>query len=299
MVSPAGKTERSFFSSRKEMAAFNEKRFSDDCDECWAFGWDWKTQEKVHQILKLLQPKPGERVLDLGCGGGVYAGKVFEASKAMIFGSDIAWSATRIAKTNHSSELNWINAFGDQLPFRNESFDKVYAIEVFEHLAEPEKVIAEIARIVKKGGRALLSNPVYPALPAPWYQVEDPQVHGHINFMSVAQYRREFEKHGMHVIGVRGYGTMQSLVEAHGKAIHFFTSFFRGKKNTAKKKSPSNSPVPSDLGPASPAAPTELKQSFPKKAINAYYRALYKLDFSLLGGLPMQDSAFMVFEKSK
>jgi len=50
---------------------------------------------------------------------------------------------------------------GEDLSFEDSSFDYVLCIEVLEHLPEPEKTVAEIARVLKSGGKAVIATPDY------------------------------------------------------------------------------------------------------------------------------------------
>ena len=55
------------------------------------------------------------------------------------------------------------------LPFQDDSIDTVLLLEVLEHIAEPRKALKEIARVLKPGGRVLLTMPfIYPVHDAPF-----------------------------------------------------------------------------------------------------------------------------------
>lgn len=275
--------KKPFYSSRQEMQAFNESKFNSDSGECWAFGWDWKREEKISQLIKILSPKSSDKILDLGCGGGIYSTKMKEKFQSAIFGSDISAQAVKIASTA-GKNIHYSAAFGEFLPFRKEAFDKIYSIEVFEHLPEPIPVIHEIGRVLKKGGLCAISNPIIPTWKYPWWKLEDPKVHGHINFMTVHEYEAAFKNAGMKLVGVRGYGIMQSLVELQGRMIHSI-------RGGDKKDSPAPRNISKIIENEFPA------ESNAKKFINSYYRFLYSLDFSLLGKVPFQNSAFLIFKK--
>ena len=61
-----------------------------------------------------------------------------------------------------------VQADAHALPFADAAFDNVVAIETFEHLREPRRAVAEIARVLKPGGRVLLSTRFcYPIHDAP------------------------------------------------------------------------------------------------------------------------------------
>jgi SAM-dependent methyltransferase len=91
------------------------------------------------------------KMLDVGCATKPYAA-LFADRVETHFGVDVPF-------TYHSKGT--IDAFAPShaLPFRNGSFDFVLCTEVLEHVPDPEKSWAEIARVLKPGGVALVTTP--------------------------------------------------------------------------------------------------------------------------------------------
>lgn len=63
------------------------------------------------------------------------------------------------ADINENQDKNVIKADINKLPFPNSSFDTVLCLEVFEYLKTPRKAASEIHRVLKKGGKLILSTP--------------------------------------------------------------------------------------------------------------------------------------------
>jgi ubiquinone/menaquinone biosynthesis C-methylase UbiE len=118
--------------------------------------------ERRARILAALALQTGDRVLDIGSGPGNQA---FELSPVVgstgrIDGVDIAESALEIAQ-NRCSELdNVCFRLGDatRLPFDDRSFNAVMSSQVFEYLDDVAGGLAEIFRVLKPGGRALIHD---------------------------------------------------------------------------------------------------------------------------------------------
>lgn len=89
--------------------------------------------------------------------------------------------------------------FGDaaSLPFEDACFDGVFCLEVLEHVPEPESVLKEIARVLKRGGRAWITMPfLYPLHDAPF------------DFQRFTEYglRRSMRQAGLEVTSLRKTG---------------------------------------------------------------------------------------------
>src|SRR5215472_3060020 len=114
---------------------------------------------------------PGDRLLDLGCGGGRHA---FEAARrgARVVAVDtdrgeLDKVAAMFAGMAEAGELpagaSATAVAGDatSLPFADGSFDKVIAAEVLEHLPADQTAMNEIARILRPGGMAAVTVPAW------------------------------------------------------------------------------------------------------------------------------------------
>ena len=110
-------------------------------------------------------------VVDVGCGSGNLTLHSAEKCKLAI-GLDPSESAVRFCNSINSNVHSiFIPATGDALPFPDESVDVVFFVEVIEHLDEPMKIISEIWRVLKKGGRVFVTTPNY-AFPSFWPPME-------------------------------------------------------------------------------------------------------------------------------
>jgi SAM-dependent methyltransferase len=102
------------------------------------------------------------RLLDVGCGERPYAEHFPNIQRyygvehlAAVINVDERLAAS-VAHVSHC-----IDAFADgaNLPFRDAVFDSVIATEVLEHVPNPERVVAEMARVLRDGGLALITVP--------------------------------------------------------------------------------------------------------------------------------------------
>ncbi len=100
----------------------------------------------------------GERALDLGCGSGTFTALLSEAA-ASVVGVDVAESALRRARAAHPELDFQLVPIDGPLPFEGAAFDLVWASEVIEHVADTERWLADVRRVLAPGGRLLLTTP--------------------------------------------------------------------------------------------------------------------------------------------
>lgn len=102
------------------------------------------------EVLDLLSPQPGERVLDLGCGTGHLTGKIAESGAAVV-GIDKSSSMIEQARANYPT-LRFEIADGRDFQF-DEPFDAVFSNAAIHWMPEPGRVAASIFRALKPAGR--------------------------------------------------------------------------------------------------------------------------------------------------
>ena len=116
---------------------------------------DWTTISGYARTLKRLQTlinlKMKDIILDVGCGAGHLAIPLLNYG-ANVIGMDISRYNIRHIK-NLGKHLEIVIADAERLPFRNTSFDKVFAFGVLEHLPNPERALNEIRRCLGDEGK--------------------------------------------------------------------------------------------------------------------------------------------------
>ena len=121
-------------------------------------------QQQKRLILDLLDPRSGEKVLDIGCGTGddVRAMAEYVGPTGLSVGVD-SWSAMIAEAARRTAEMPLPVEFhlGDihQLDFAENTFDAVWAERLFEHLDHPKLALAEMIRVTKPGGRIVVASP--------------------------------------------------------------------------------------------------------------------------------------------
>lgn len=164
----------------------------------------------------LLGLKPGDKVLDLGCGEGRHAISACLIEGIFSVGIDLSRrdlktalgrykeGGFKVASKSKDRQAGMLLsvATGDLLPFADNTFDKVICSEVLEHIENYESVLQEIERVIKTDGKLAVSVPrFWPEwicwkLSAGYHQVEG----GHIRIFRTKQLVNSIERRGFRFI---------------------------------------------------------------------------------------------------
>jgi SAM-dependent methyltransferase len=99
-------------------------------------------------------------VLDVGCGEGAFCAEL-EAAGAHPVGVDVAERALARARAGHPGlRFELVDPHG-RLPFEDADFDAVWASEVIEHVADTARWLSELRRVLRSGGRLLITTPYH------------------------------------------------------------------------------------------------------------------------------------------
>jgi 2-polyprenyl-3-methyl-5-hydroxy-6-metoxy-1,4-benzoquinol methylase len=126
---------------------------------------------KLFMIDKLVRPhlEAGSRILEVGCGAGnlllqaTVAGSHPVALDLSMQALTFVRSRLEEAKTSADAPIDFActQAIGESLPFAHSSFDCILLSEVIEHLEAPQISIREAKRVIRPGGRLLITTPNY------------------------------------------------------------------------------------------------------------------------------------------
>lgn len=165
----------------------------------WHFGED---------LIKLLDPKPGERILDLGCGTGQLTRKIAE-SGAEVVGLDVSPEMIGQARQNFP-ELCFVLQDAATMPFENE-FDAVFSNAALHWMLNASSVAKAIARALRKRGRFVAElggkgniKEIESAIEAVAHRYLAENLPAKRTFYpSIAEYSRLLEQYGLEVRSAR------------------------------------------------------------------------------------------------
>ena len=128
----------------------------------WVDGRIWQEnywQEEIEELCQNIDDLESKKILDLGCGMGGFSVALSRNEIDVVpldFNSDYC-QITKLRGERYDLRLSPVNGMGEQLPFRNCSFDAVTCFDVLEHVYNPAQVLSEAYRVLKPGGKMLLT----------------------------------------------------------------------------------------------------------------------------------------------
>jgi len=112
-----------------------------------------------HKMADTLSVKPGQKVLDIGCGSGYIADTVQAHTGAKVHGINVSPEQIKTARghAEQSGKLGKtldfdVASMNDPLPFEDNSFDAVYVMQAICYVHDPVLLMKEVRRVLKPGG---------------------------------------------------------------------------------------------------------------------------------------------------
>jgi ubiquinone/menaquinone biosynthesis C-methylase UbiE len=138
-----------------------DRRFRSEYDYAL---FEYYRSAKVFAHLERVGGRIGGRVLDAGCGGGGMP-LSFAEEADFVVGIDLVnrfgQAGVSLARERARTNLRFLQADGQALPFQNASFDWVFSHAVIEHVADAPRYLRECARVLQRGGSMYLSTAPY------------------------------------------------------------------------------------------------------------------------------------------
>ena len=137
------------------------EEFTEDANSVGALHGSARGERNIDgrlRAMRRLSSLSGKRLLDVGCGTGEYTSRMaldFERVDAI----DIEPERLELFASSHPLNVTIASMSANDLEFEDQTFDVVTMVEVLEHLSEPGGALVEIRRVLKVGGRLLLTTP--------------------------------------------------------------------------------------------------------------------------------------------
>jgi len=154
-------------------------------------------------VLEWLDPQPGERILDLGCGDGQLTVRIAE-SRALVRGLD---ASPEMAVAARSRGIEVDEGSAETLPYAGATFDAVFSNAVLHWIRDQDAMLAGVHRILRPGGRFVAEMGGHGNIAAIRVALMAVAArHGfdgredNVNYYPTpASYNRRLERHGFHV----------------------------------------------------------------------------------------------------
>jgi ubiquinone/menaquinone biosynthesis C-methylase UbiE len=124
----------------------------------------WWNDEFTEFLAETLRPRPGNRILDVGCGEGLAEVSIGRLHLSQIRLAGVDNVPAKVAQARRETAAHnqraWFAA-GDavRLPFTDGAFDSTYCVAVLQHVRDVEAAVGEFARVTREGGRIVAVEP--------------------------------------------------------------------------------------------------------------------------------------------
>ena len=111
----------------------------------------------VRQVIERMGIRPGQQILDLGCGHGWATRLLGQAAPgAQAIGIDASSAMIEVAESRHdfTARARYERGVFEEIDFKDGKFDRIFSMEALYYAVDLEKALAEMLRVLKPGGTA-------------------------------------------------------------------------------------------------------------------------------------------------
>lgn len=124
----------------------------------------WPSRYRVKKVLAELGDISGKKILDIGCEAGYVSFKLLKKNPSHLYAIDIVDEALeefkkKLKLKKYKTQITLKKAFLQSLPFKENLFDFMVCTEVIEHAPDIDAGFSEMSRVLKKGGKLVLTFP--------------------------------------------------------------------------------------------------------------------------------------------
>ena len=119
--------------------------------------FDFRRVDECKRVIDWLDPRAGDRVLDIGCGDGFYDRRMASRGARVDAIDANPRRVARARRWNPHPHIKYHHMPAHDLTFDDQSFDKVVSICVLEHIPDDARALREMYRVLRPGGRLVLS----------------------------------------------------------------------------------------------------------------------------------------------
>jgi ubiquinone/menaquinone biosynthesis C-methylase UbiE len=182
------------------------------------FGSRRFSREIEYGLIAPFFDSPPLRVLDLACGAGDFTWALaLRGHRVTGLDRDLEalWSTAPVRP--HVPSADFVGGNAQTLPFRPGSFDACICNSSIEHFDDPAGTVRELGRVLKPGGRLILTTDAFPdRLSWIWSRVPRGWMKAHLHQGDVASTAREHHRRQHHVTTYFTVDRLRALLEAEG-----------------------------------------------------------------------------------
>jgi ubiquinone/menaquinone biosynthesis C-methylase UbiE len=174
---------------------------------------DRRAERLAQEVRDFVRPRGDERALDVGTGAGALAFALAPLVGEVV-GVDPVPELLELARARSMPNTQFVDGDGEALEFSNAEFDLSGTHRTLHHVAQPERVVAELARVTRPGGRVLVVDQLAPddrREAAALHEFETTRDPSHTRLLTDAELRGLFAAQGLSVVRERYQDEQRNL----------------------------------------------------------------------------------------